>query len=153
MVADMWSRQPEQKLRGSVSHLSHQAASRLEEGQGHRLSQRVFFQPESTSQPAFTAFTAFTASPNGTTQSGPRLTHKSHGDIAHSSHHRGCRVTIVVMAVLRLSLSISDVCISGKHNELTPVHTLWVFKGLYCVPIETSEFSGSSHSLVPPLAH
>lgn len=70
--------------------------------------------------PARVPLTAFTASPNGTTRRGPRLTPKSPGTIAHSApqwlqcHHHsddGCAGA---------SLSLSDAFISGKNDELSP---------------------------------
>lgn len=77
-----------------------------------------------------------TASPNGTTRRRPRLTPKGHGTIAHSApqwlqcHHHsdGCAGA---------SLSLSDAFISGKHDELSPVYTLFCLsefpKGLCCI--------------------
>lgn len=103
---------PQQKPRGFLSPLQHQAESRLGGAWVQPLTVCIL--------PARVHLTAFTASLSGTTKSRPRLTPKSHGDIAYSSHHRGCRVTIVVMAMLRLSLSVSNVLISGMHNKLTP---------------------------------
>lgn len=69
--------------------------------------------------PAGIPLTAFTASPNGTTRRGPRLTPKGHGTIAHSApqwlqcHHHsdGCAGA---------SLSLSCAFISGKHDKLSP---------------------------------